>query len=268
MNFVVDYASLAKLSIKLNNNYTGWQSNLIRLEKGVNQIIESAYLQGIGANGLKQYMTDIHLHIIAALMTICEIHKNNYATYYKAYNDIDFDVKTGKILSAELQEINDNIEQTKGNMYNIDIDICSVLRSISDIFAVRKQNISEVIDVHKAITDRINDLEKKIRDTESGHSKGDFIITDNLIKSLKSFIVELLSKGRNYKRTYVNGSVSKMSSWTSFNTAAVNAIDYAVEKEATYAEAIQVQEKAVADYVNYEEEQRKEREKMQALLRE
>lgn len=254
MNFIVDYASFAIISEKINGNYDMWQSKLVGLLKTLNKIIASDYLEGAGANNLKQYLKEIHIIIISKLVQLCEIHKKNFALYYvKDYINIDSDARKAKIKSSELDNILKNIETTKKNVCNIDGEITSKLNSISDIFWITRQDISGVINEHEKIIKEINNLKTAIIQVEESHSKNDFVSTESLINSLTALINECISKDRTYKSTYISGTMTQLSSWSEFRTASVKVNEEAIKKEAAYTEAVDIQEKIVADY-------RKERE--------
>lgn len=257
--FVVDYASFATLSEKINDNYAMWQSNFGALFSKINKIINSDDFEGVGAQNMKQYLSEIHMDIIRKLLKLCETHKNNFALYYvQGYLTIDSDTRTGKIKSSELDDIKTNLETTEKSMQNIDGEITSKLNSISDIFGTARQDICDVFNEHQIIINNINKLKELIIQVEESHSDNDFLSTDSMITSLRALIIECLSKNRTYKSTYVNGSFTQLNSWDAFLTASISVEEENVKKEAAYTEALQIQEQVVTDYKEYKEYKERE----------
>lgn len=254
MNYKVNLDSLERIYTSVSEQSDDWLEELEKTKGKVEALMSTNRMFGAAADSIKQYMEVVHLTLIQTLAQAVYLHSSNCLLYKVDYQK---NIDTGlhfKIRSSELRDYKERISNTQKKAIEIDGSIDYVLKGIKDIFVISCSDISTVDYQHTQLTNYLNDLDEKIIALENNHYNADFVNTSDLIRTIKSFITELLNADRSYR---TNFTIQDLASSDAFKELYGVTVEVGKELESK-ASSIESATKFQAEYVLALEEEEKE----------
>ncbi len=257
-NFVVDYISLDSIRSNIRSNSSMWYESVVGVKGAVDELVADTGIAGKGADSAKTYMSTIHSGLAASIVEIITAFSNNVNVYVSDYTS---NVDTGAESIIKYSELSSIVSDLKVNLNNLEVansEICSALNNVSDIFYASKPSFDSVYDNHNGTINFINKLIDKINGLESSHTNSDFTELDTMISAAQAFILELMSKGKDFKSDFSDKSLLSISSFAKFREAYSDLYQTNESNQEKYAEAEQQRQ----EHIEAVEAARLEREKV------
>ncbi len=258
MNYKVNFDSLDSLYNAVGGQSNSWMEELNALKSKFQVLIDTNNMSGVAANNIKSYIENVHMTILALLSQLVSVHSSNCLLYKNDYqSNVDTDLHAN-IKATELRNYKSLFTSNNNSAINVDDSIAYVLKGIKDIFYLTYQDVYYVDSAHKSVIDFLGDLDEQIQNLENSHSNNDFTNSQEMINSLKSFIVEQSSNARSYKSDFSTDKLSSSSSFYNLYTSHVGVAKELEEKSSSIETAIANENQRVADLQKeYEERQEK-----------
>lgn len=226
MDYFVDFDSLDSLynnSAQINGN---WLDSLNKIYEASETVAGSKNISGKASDNIKEYIQTVHYTIIGIFQQLIQLHSSNILLYKQDYqSNIDKSLHA-VIKTSELTGISGILKSSLARTGNVDGEIAYALRGISDIVSIRYNGYDNVARTHNNVLEHINNLQNSIDNLERRHQSNDFASTENLINTLKDFIMDLSSQSRSFKLNFQRSDIARLQSFA----ALVESME-AVEKE-------------------------------------
>lgn len=255
MSYLVDNDALQKLEQSITGKSGEWIASLNEIKTAVSALIDSKKMVGAGADNIKSYLDMIHILTIASLQLLIQRHFQNCKLYKLDYRT-NIDTGTHFVIDEEeLEDYQQRLTDTNKKAVSIDSDLSYVLGGIKEIFTVSYTNASLVDEWQKKTIRQMSQLDEDIKTLEKTHKDQDFVETEAMIQSLKTFIEERLACAR---KTQCEFTIDQLNTpaWIELTQQVKVLLQEDKEREKLLEEAAELEE----EYLQILEEEKEARE--------
>lgn len=251
----VNYDSLDAMCDNLTQQVSCWSDNLEKISTACQTVIDSSNMTGLGADAIREYMTNVHRLLQGLIGELLALHASNCLLYFDDYQySVDSALHTN-IDTNELGRLEEELRATKNKTIEIDAEVAAQLSLIKDIFPINYRNATDVVASHQAAIDHLTNLDESVRDLEARHTAADFTATGELIASLTAFIQEYLNQPRGSQATFSLADLANSSVFAALYAAHLSVSGELEAKDSMVQIAIQHQnERDEQLYIERQEE--------------
>lgn len=202
--FLIKYNDIFKVEQKYKNNLKDLMTQIDACSQAISSFINDETYSGETALAVKNYLSDVHITLLASLKVIAQTMLDNMALYKASYYTID--QSTNFILSEVIMKGYDtaldahleNVEQSKSQAN-------TAINSLAEIFPIEKPSIDAILSSHKTIGDKIDNL---IEDVDTIESQTVTALESSVVQLLEYLRKSIAAAGSDYigVTTYQSGS--------------------------------------------------------------
>ncbi len=216
MGYKIDSESFNGIVVDVGKNKDKWLSNLNNTINKLRAIEKLPNFQGSTADSIINYIEKIHVKAIGDnLKNLLMLHSGNIALFYGEYGNIESN-NMAIISQEEILDIKKTEEKNKKRTESLDLEIGSILKSISSIVtlgATNKDRDKDVTEAQTYLIKYVSNVDTAILNLDSTHEKADFNETAKLIESLKNLIKECASQKREFIENFSDKSIGLLNSY-------------------------------------------------------
>lgn len=202
MKYRVDYNLLDSMYNQVNSQAETWGTELNAAKTAIERLINTSNMSGVGADAVRDYLTNVHGNMVQALISLVELHRTNFVLYKTDYQqtiDTGFD---SVIDEEELEGIMQSLQNMKEAAVGVDEEVRAILRQVNDIFSTPFRSVTDAADVINQANSFCSSLSQKIWALENRHNQAAFSGTETTINLLTGMINSYLTKSRSFKSNY------------------------------------------------------------------
>jgi hypothetical protein len=184
---------------QVNSQAETWGTELNAAKTAIERLINTSNMSGVGADAVRDYLTNVHGNMVQALISLVELHRTNFVLYKTDYQqtiDTGFD---SVIDEEELEGIMQSLQTMKNAAVDVDDAVRTILRQVNDIFSAPFHSVTDAADVINQANSFCSSLSQKIWTLENRHNQAAFSGTETTINLLTGMINAYLTKSRNFK---------------------------------------------------------------------
>lgn len=184
------------LATGINNRITA----LTDLSQGLNVLVTTDKIKGQGADGMKAYISEVHISLISSLMTALQTFQTATGVYWNGYQHIDNNGNfklLSEDLNAHISEIDGGIQKMDGFQNRLN-RVSNSINHLVPLGNVGSSTLSLTKSDLEGMRRTVRDLKDHWTAYESSHQGLDEV--ESMISAVKSLLTELgtISVGRNY----------------------------------------------------------------------
>lgn len=202
MGYKVDYDALFSFTSAISSQANAWNEILGQVQAAAQTLIGTQKMSGMAADNIRSYLQAVHGTILSSLCQIVSLHQENSLLYWDAYQKEIDGSPHAVIEKEELLNIAEELGKSRQGAVQINDSAENALRGIRDLVYVGFRDVGSVDEAHKRAVRLIRDTDEKIEALEEKHLNNDFSATTQMFESLKAFLSDQLSKGREYKENF------------------------------------------------------------------
>lgn len=208
MGYKVDYDALFSFTSAIGSQVNTWNEILGQVQAAAQTLIGTQKMSGMAADNIRSYLQTVHGTILSSLCQIVSLHQENSLLYWNAYQEEIDGSPHAVIEKEELSGIAEELGKSRQDAVQINDSAENTIQRIQDLVYIGFRDVGGVDEAHKRAARLIRDTDEKIEALEERHLRNDFSATTQMFESLKAFLSDQLSKGREYKENFSADSLA------------------------------------------------------------
>lgn len=189
----------------------------------MNMFINMDSFQGITAESVKNYLSDVHFTILVSLGEVISEFQSRFLLYKEGYySEIDGDIHA-ELTEETLDTLIAFLPQSEQGFISQHSTLTSVSNSISDLMGAGIPSDFHVLDSYSTVLKRVKELKENTGTYEATHHGSDLQNFQELLAAVKAFINDYLSQDASSILNYQAGSAVKMGSFSTLENAIIDA---------------------------------------------
>lgn len=257
MGYKVDYDALFSFTSAISSQANTWNEILGKVQAAAQTLIGTQKMSGMAADNIRSYLQTVHGTILRSLCQIVSLHQENSLLYWNAYQEEIDGAPHAVIEKEELSSIAEELGKSRQDAVQINDSAENTIQRIRDLVYIGFRDVGGVDEAHQRAVRLIRDTDEKIEALEERHLRNDFTATTQMFESLKAFLSDQISKGREYKENFRADSLAGIPESVSLYDAYV-AVD---RQRQEHAPALQRAIENVNEHVEILQEEYEQRQK-------